>query len=163
MRIYQCGGISHDPNANDWRVEMAEALPMHEFWNPLTEERAIGGRDLGTRFQRMKRFADSGSTLGLKALRRIMLEQIIPLDLDGVKWADVLICRVKRDVRLWGSVCEIYEAKIIQGKPVCLITDLKYIEMNAWEIALADEIWFSMDEAVEALKEVSDIGDIGIT
>ena len=153
MRIYQAGAISHDPDANDWRREMIAALPEHEFWNPLEkEQKVVAGGDLVATFRNWKAGADAGDSTVLKALCEIMLKQIIPLDLKGVAWADVLVCRVKRDKRMWGSICEIYEAKLKQSKPVYLITDLKYIEMNAWEIALADEIWFSEEDGITALR-----------
>ncbi len=154
MKIYLCGAISHDPDANGWRRKMIRELLEHEFWNPLEKERDImDSDDLVERFRTVKQHADLGSPIGLNGLRRIMLEQIIPLDIEGVTWADVLVCRVKRDKRMWGSICEIYEA-YKQNKPVYLITDLKYIEMNAWEIALADEIWFSEKDGITGLRRL---------
>jgi len=154
-RFYLSGGIAHDPDANVWRKELIAALPMYEFWNPLEREReVVTGDDLARKFRQWRYEADAGGKLGLKQLRKVMLKSIIPLDLEGVEWADAIICRVKRGVRMYGSICEIYDAKMIQIKPVYLITDLKYAEMNAWEIALADEIWFSMEEAIEELGAI---------
>jgi hypothetical protein len=152
MKFYLGGGVSHDADAKDWRQDLITALPMHEFWNPLAKElEVVSGADLAERFRQVKHEADVGYTTGLQWLRRTMLDHIIPLDIEGVTWADAIICRVKSGVRMYGSICEIYEAKWIQRKQVFLITDLRYTEMNAWEIALADTIWFSMDEAIEAL------------
>lgn len=145
--------MGRDSDANGWRLKMIDALPEHEFWNPIEKERPLyPGEDLMERLKIMKADGDLGGMVGLSALRRIMLEQIIPLDVEGVTWADALVCRVKRDIRMFGSICEIYEAKRVQNKPVYLISDYKYSEMNSWEIALADKIWCTLKGGITGLR-----------
>jgi len=154
MKIYQCGAVTHDKHAEGWRIYLADKCPRHQFWNPIDREREFFETDPMELLTQL-RWKATGSQEPLDEIRRIMREIIIPNDMKGLNWADMMVLYVKKDVRLWGSICEAYEMKQ-QGKPVYIISELSYDQMNHWEIGIADDIWFGLDTAVNKLNAMSE-------
>jgi len=151
--FYLAGPICHDENGNDWRERLIRELPQIRFFNPLEDgvEGEIG--DYREPLNALRARAENGDLLALDELRRVMRELIIPSDLSGIsRCKRGLICYVKAGKRAWGSICEIYEAKVKQKKSVFLVSELPYTKMNNWEIGLSDTVFHSLDSLINSAR-----------
>ncbi len=153
MKIYLAGAMSGDPKCREWRDYLTAQLPSHNMWNPLNV--LFEDSHFRQQYYAARNTANCGDMHALNRFRDMVRNVIIPADLEGLLWCDALVCYMKRDIRLFGAICEISEVKMNLGKPVYLISDFAYSEMSSWEIGLSDEIFRNIDEAVEFLRKLS--------
>ena len=158
--FYLAGSIAHDSEAMIWRNNIESCLSYFTFYNPLKEERKITGVDLPARFKEIKQFADQGHIQKLDELKSDMWEIVIPNDISGITQSNALIVNIKRDNRICGTFIEMYEAFVIQSKPVYVISELKYSEMTNWEIALSSIIFHSFDELINYFRKPENIAKV---
>lgn len=148
MKGYLAGAICHDIDCDVWRKRIEAELPEFEWFNPLTYH------DYSKWSVDRRLRADSGDKVALQEIKNVAMDIVIPGDLQGLATCDFLVCLVKRDVRIYGAVCEVFQMKYHLNRPVLLISELSYSEMNGWEIGLSDEIFHSLDEFVEFMSYV---------
>jgi hypothetical protein len=151
--FYLAGAVCHDPDGIEWREKVEKALPMFSFYNPLREEKKATKENVRALLESLRIEADTGDIVALENLKGLMWDIVIPNDMAGVTSAKALIAYIKKGVRACGTFIEMYEAFIMQGKPVYLISELSYTEMNNWEIAISSIIFRSVDELVGYFKE----------
>ena len=146
--FYLAGAVAHDVNAMEWRKQVEAALPEFTFYNPLEHEEKAAGGVLRDSLEVYRQQADAGNRKALEAHKHMMYEYVIPNDIQGLGQSNALIAYIKRDKRICGTFIEMYEMFLLQGKPVFLISELSYVEMNNWEIALSSIIFQSVYDLI---------------
>jgi len=121
---YLAGPIAHDDNCQEWRDKIIESCPSMDWYDPLTSGKGHG--DYKDRLTEIKKDLDNGDSSEFKVLREIVNEKIIPDDITAISNCDFLVAYIKKGIRVWGTICEIFYMKCILKKEVFLITELSF-------------------------------------
>jgi len=147
--IYLEGPLAHAPDGHEWRELFEEKLgDRYNVINPL---KSVGDFRKVLNHLRDGYEYDLADQMKFAELMRVVIDE----DLADVERADIEVAYIPKEPRAFGTICGLfYFKKVLRKAPSVLITDRTFPELNNWELALADHVVRSFDDAISLLRQL---------
>jgi hypothetical protein len=161
--IYLEGPLAHatDDEAYGWREKFeTELSDKYILINPL---KSVGDfrQELNKLRQELNaNWPDKEAHLKFK---KLMNECVINPDLADIVKTDIEVAYIPKNIPSFGTICGFFYFKKVLKKSLAILITGKdedknknktIIDCNNWEVGLADEIFYTFDDAIEYLKKL---------
>ncbi len=156
--IYLEGPLTHatDDEAYGWREKFeTELSDKYILINPL---KSVGDFRQELKKRRAELNANWPDKEAHLKFKKFMNECVINPDLADIVKTNIEVAYIPKNIPSFGTICGFFDYKKILGKsPAILITGEKktIIDCNNWEVGLADEIFYTVDDAIDYLRKLN--------